>query len=466
MVEILAFLLFLDGTIKGKRTFPEWLRDLFNRFVSAFKKSGEIPAATNKSLNNAIQAIEDALEAGRGYARSQVDSAVSVDESGNIVSQSGEVVRTAAQTEALKERFVGEAPAKEGTKSAKDDSNIRLSKKESEIIDLVKKSISEKDNNREKVILNERISDELAGEITNIVGFSVKGWKVSLSIDDVRHSVRRHGVNGLADSSMSDINEYRFLADIDGTYTKVEKTNSLSSKYRNSDGSKAKQILISIPKGEGTYYVAEAVPEAAAETIHVVSVYQTKKAVAQVPHAKVGPGQNVRNEVASTASDVTLAHETSEGKTNLSRDVKTEKGEIQWSKKISKESVDLVKRYVTDTNISFEEINNLPEIVDARNVLEAMVDDFLEQYPEFRHLPREEIGTHLINTEERVDQRKKLVEEMLQRGSYNGLDSEGNEVYDGPVERGRRLDVVMGPPAAGKSSVLVNPLSQLHNALV
>ncbi|MGI6072711.1 MAG: hypothetical protein ACOX75_06890, partial [Lachnospiraceae bacterium] len=42
----------------------------------------------------------------------------------------------------------------------------------------------------------------------------------------------------------------------------------------------------------------------------------------------------------------------------------------------------------------------------------------------------------------------------------------GNEVYDGPVERGRRLDVVMGPPAAGKSSVLVNPLSQLHNALV
>ena len=67
------------------------------------------------------------------------------------------------------------------------------------------------------------------------------------------------------------------------------------------------------------------------------------------------------------------------------------------------------------------------------------------------------------NTKARPGRRKirqKVLNELMERGSWNG------ESYSGPVSRNRRADIVIGLPGSGKSSMAVNPLSQAHNSRV
>lgn len=60
-------------------------------------------------------------------------------------------------------------------------------------------------------------------------------------------------------------------------------------------------------------------------------------------------------------------------------------------------------------------------------------------------------STHLINTPERKALRQRIV----------------NELYgNGAKRKNRRIDIVIGPPAAGKSSVLVDPLAKKHGSLI
>jgi predicted ABC-type ATPase len=46
------------------------------------------------------------------------------------------------------------------------------------------------------------------------------------------------------------------------------------------------------------------------------------------------------------------------------------------------------------------------------------------------------------------------------------VDSDGNKIYNGDVERGRRLDIVIGLPASGKSSAIVDTISYEHHSML
>lgn len=70
------------------------------------------------------------------------------------------------------------------------------------------------------------------------------------------------------------------------------------------------------------------------------------------------------------------------------------------------------------------------------------------------------------NTPERIQLRQQIADELMQQGSYSGTDAAGNEMFSGPVRQERRADIVIGPPAAGKSSVLANPLSQQYGSRI
>jgi predicted ABC-type ATPase len=58
-----------------------------------------------------------------------------------------------------------------------------------------------------------------------------------------------------------------------------------------------------------------------------------------------------------------------------------------------------------------------------------------------------------------------IVNKIYQAGSWVGK-SGGKDVFGGPVEKGRKMYLVIGPPAAGKSEVLANPLSRKNKALL
>lgn len=58
-----------------------------------------------------------------------------------------------------------------------------------------------------------------------------------------------------------------------------------------------------------------------------------------------------------------------------------------------------------------------------------------------------------------------VLDELMDCGSAV-LDSKGEVQYTGPVKQEKRLDVVIGPPAAGKSSALVDPISREYGSRV
>lgn len=98
-------------------------------------------------------------------------------------------------------------------------------------------------------------------------------------------------------------------------------------------------------------------------------------------------------------------------------------------------------------DVAQEDVVMLPEIGEAATQIDTSLD------------------TSQINTPERTALRQQILNELLAHGSYS-IDESGEKGYTGTVAQGRRVDIVIGLPAAGKSSVLVNPLSQKYQARV
>ena len=110
--------------------------------------------------------------------------------------------------------------------------------------------------------------------------------------------------------------------------------------------------------------------------------------------------------------------------------------------KASPELQSAIDRLTAGEDVSRDEINRIPEVA------------------EVRALPK--MNTADIQTPERQKLRSEVLERLYRRGSYS---SETHD-YTGEVAQERRADIVIGAPAAGKSSVLVDPLSEQHKSRV
>lgn len=110
--------------------------------------------------------------------------------------------------------------------------------------------------------------------------------------------------------------------------------------------------------------------------------------------------------------------------------------------KASPELQSAIERLTAGEDVSREEIDHIPEVA------------------EVRALPK--MNTADIQTPERQKLRSEVLEQLYQRGSYS---SETHD-YTGEIAQERRADIVIGAPAAGKSSVLVDPLSEQHKSRV
>lgn len=121
---------------------------------------------------------------------------------------------------------------------------------------------------------------------------------------------------------------------------------------------------------------------------------------------------------------------------------------------VSREMSDILERLARDKNVTLEEINSTREMQAARSRI------------------AQSASTFLLDNREGI--RNDAVEYLLSLGAAeadeNGnilVDENGDTVYNKNVERGSRLDIVIGLPASGKSSAIVDTLSaEFHSRVI
>ena len=117
-------------------------------------------------------------------------------------------------------------------------------------------------------------------------------------------------------------------------------------------------------------------------------------------------------------------------------------------------------------DVALSELATLKEVKEGKLKKDALVEEFVAKHPELKDVPQKDVGTYLINSPEREQLRNFILEKRKKEGSFTGVDKNGKEVYNGSVEKGKRLDIVIGLPASGKSSAIVNPLSEYYKSVV
>ena len=110
---------------------------------------------------------------------------------------------------------------------------------------------------------------------------------------------------------------------------------------------------------------------------------------------------------------------------------------------VSDELTDVLTRLERGEYISVEEINNTPEMRTA--------------YSFVTH------STPTIQLKDRDEFQANCIDKMLDYGSAS-IDNEGKTTYNGVVEKEKKLDIIIGLPASGKSSALVDTISQENHS--
>ena len=125
------------------------------------------------------------------------------------------------------------------------------------------------------------VTENQAADIKRLLGIDVSGFTNAINTNAIRHIEKRHGKNGIADSSMSNILDIARIGYVLKNYDNVEiAKNELdevnSSEFRNAKNEPATMIVYS-KKIDGTYYVAQAIPDSEYKKLWIVSAYISKK---------------------------------------------------------------------------------------------------------------------------------------------------------------------------------------------
>lgn len=111
---------------------------------------------------------------------------------------------------------------------------------------------------------------------------------------------------------------------------------------------------------------------------------------------------------------------------------------------ISDNLFDILKRLTNNIDVPVEEIESTPEFEMGRSMCE--------------------IGEETINKPNRELIRQDIIENILNRGSL--VKNENKIKFTGEVKKEKILDIVIGLPASGKSSAVVEVLSKIRNAKI
>ena len=133
---------------------------------------------------------------------------------------------------------------------------------------------------------------------------------------------------------------------------------------------------------------------------------------------------------------------------------------------ISSKTYEVLDRLLKGEEVSPSEIENLKEVREGFARISDITRDFFAKHPELKNEQQKNLGTYLLKSDERIALRNEIISKRLTEGSFSHLDENGKEVYNGDVRRDKRIDIVVGLPASGKSSSIVNPLSEYYKSVV
>ena len=182
--------------------------------------------------------------------------------------------KEARQLEKVKKAF--DKAYKEGAKNSRESSAQYTLSEDTELYNYIQDALNNNLPKKSYYKISDTISDRMANDIENIVGFSVKGYGNEISPSNIRHINKRHGENGKNDTSMKDSHDLAKISYVIDNYDNIRE-GKISTEYRNSDGSYAKTVELQKKIDDGFYYVVEAVPDSAKKTLHIVSAYINKK---------------------------------------------------------------------------------------------------------------------------------------------------------------------------------------------
>ena len=151
------------------------------------------------------------------------------------------------------------------------------------------------------------VSSREEADIKVLIGIDVKGFKHNINGGSVNHINTRHGINGLADSSMRFSEDIARMEYVLENYDNITVLQGVSKIWANADQSAA-QVIRYEKKINGTYYVVEAVPDSKLKKLQIESAYMSnKKEVPQQVTMDKSHGHTSETLAASTSFDENLS---------------------------------------------------------------------------------------------------------------------------------------------------------------
>lgn len=161
------------------------------------------------------------------------------------------------------------------------------------------------------------VTEREVHDIKKLTGIDTSEYKRDMDGDTVIHIERRHGENGEADRSMSDVNDLARIEYVLENYDSMdiqrmkEGNKALNSRYRDTDNNLSRSVVYS-KRVNGNYYVVEAVPDSKAKTLHIISAYKTKaEGVSQVLNMSEDPQLTPKTPHALAPSDNNISQKKS-----------------------------------------------------------------------------------------------------------------------------------------------------------
>ncbi|MBR2365582.1 MAG: hypothetical protein IKA78_00245, partial [Oscillospiraceae bacterium] len=168
------------------------------------------------------------------------------------------------------------------------------------------------------------VSDRAVRDIEGLLGIDVSGYEHSFGGNAVQHIENRHGKNGQQDHTMADDNDIARMGYVLDNYDGVETLRDENGKqvysreFQSKDRRGAPLVRFS-KRVDGTYYIVEAVPDANAKKLRVVSAYMQKKSestdqMLNMEHSSLQPTSETPNGAhAFTKNSIPATAEKSQG---------------------------------------------------------------------------------------------------------------------------------------------------------
>lgn len=120
------------------------------------------------------------------------------------------------------------------------------------------------------------VSERAAQDIFELTGSDVNGFNHVLRCDEVKHVDKRHGKKGVADHSMSDINDLGRMAYVLSNYDYIETDGKPVFGFTNKSG-QAAALIRYVKRIDGHVYTAAAVTDSTKrKTLTIQSMYKAK----------------------------------------------------------------------------------------------------------------------------------------------------------------------------------------------